>query len=240
MQVEIWSDVVCPWCYIGKRRFEKALAAFPHRDEVEVVWRSFELDPGAPEFVAGVPRLDNVQRLAEKYGVGRDRALEMTRHVSEIAETEGLGYDLEHAISGNTRAAHRILHAALHEGGPELQGAVKERLMRGYFGEGVDIGDPDELVRLAVEAGLDEAEARRVAHSDAYGDGVDADIAQAHAYGANGVPFFVLDRRYGISGAQPLEVFTQALARAWADRTPITIAPAGDDAASCGPDGCAV
>ncbi len=217
VQVEIWSDVVCPWCYIGRRRFERALAAFPHRDEVEVVWRSFELDPSAPEFTRGRPPVETVERLAQKYGVGRAGALEMTRHVTAIAAGEGLEYDLEHAVTGNTRSAHRLLHAALHEGGPELQGAVEERFLRGYFTERADVSDPDALVRLAAEAGLSEAEAARVAHGLAYADEVDADIAQAHAYGANGVPFFVLDRRYGISGAQPLEVFTRALAQAWAD-----------------------
>ncbi len=242
MQVEIWSDVVCPWCYIGKRRFERALAAFAHRDEVEVVWRSFELDPQAPEFVPGAPAVETLQRLSDKYGVGRDGALEMTRHVSGIAAGEGLTFDLEHSLSGNTRTAHRLLHAALHEGGPALQGAVKERLLRAYFTERANVADPDVVAPLATEAGLDEAEAQRVAHGDAYAAEVDADIAQAHAYGANGVPFFVIDRRYGISGAQPVELFTQALARAWADRAPITlVAPAasGSDAA-CGPVGCAI
>jgi predicted DsbA family dithiol-disulfide isomerase len=242
VQVEIWSDVVCPWCYIGKRRFERALAAFPHRDEVEVVWRSFELDPQAPEFVPGTPPVETVQRLAEKYGVGREGALEMTRHVTSVAAGEGLTFDLEHAVSGNTRTAHRLLHAARHEGGATLQGAVKERLLRGYFSERVDVGDPDALARLAAEAGMDEAQARRVAHDDAYAAEVDADIAQAQAYGANGVPFFVVDGRYGISGAQPVELFGQALARAWAERTSLTLVPPAADGAdhACGPDGCAV
>ncbi len=242
MQVEIWSDVVCPWCYIGKRRFESALAAFAHRDEVEVVWRSFELDPQAPEFVPGGAAVTTLQRLSDKYGVGRDGALEMTRHVTGIAAGEGLAFDLEHALSGNTRTAHRLLHAALHEGGPTLQGAVKERLLRGYFTERVDVADPDAAARLAVEAGLDEAEARRVAHGDAYAAEVDADIAQAHAYGANGVPFFVVDGRYGVSGAQPVELFAQALARAWAERAPISLVgpPSADTDAACGPDGCAI
>jgi predicted DsbA family dithiol-disulfide isomerase len=241
VQVEIWSDVVCPWCYIGKRRFERALAGFAHRDEVEVVWRSFELDPSAPPFEPARPPVETVDRLAQKYGVGRAGALEMTRRVTELAAGEGLAYDLEHAVAGNTRTAHRLLHAALHAGGPALQGAVKERLLQGYFTERVDVSDPDALVRLATEAGLSEDEAGRVAHGDAFADEVDADIAQAHAYGANGVPFFVLDRRYGISGAQPLEVFTQALAQAWADRAPLTIAgPGHDHDASCGPDGCAI
>ena len=241
VQVEIWSDVVCPWCYIGKRRFESALAAFAHRDEVEVVWRSFELDPQAARFVPGAPSVDTVQRLSDKYGVDRDKALEMTRHVTALAADEGLAFDLEHALSGNTRTAHRLLHAALRDGGSPLQGAVGERLFKAYFTERLNVADPDVAARLATEAGLDEAEARRVAHGDAYAAEVDADIAQAHAYGANGVPFFVVDGRYGISGAQPVELFAQALARAWAERSPLTVvAPAGDADASCGPDGCAI
>jgi predicted DsbA family dithiol-disulfide isomerase len=241
MQVEIWSDVVCPWCYIGKRRFERALAAFPHRDEVDVVWRSFELDPQAPEFVPGAPPVTTVQRLADKYGVDREGALAMTRHATSVAAGEGLAFDLDHAVSGNTRTAHRLLHAARHDGGAVLQDAVKERFLRGYFTERADVSDPAVLARLATEAGLDDAEARRVAHGDAHAAEVDADIAQAHAYGANGVPFFVVDGRYGVSGAQPTELFTQALARAWAQRAPLTLVPpaaAGD--AACGPDGCAV
>ncbi len=242
MQVEIWSDVVCPWCYIGKRRLERALAAFPHRDEVEIVWRSFELDPQAAEFVPGVPPVDTVQRLSDKYGVGRDGALRMTRQVTTVAAGEGLAFDLEHALSGNTRTAHRLLHAALHDGGAALQGAVKERLLQGYFTERVNVAVPDAAARLAVDAGLDEAEAQRVAHGAAYAAVVDAVIAQAHAYGANGVPFFVVDGRYGVSGAQPVELFAEALARAWADRAPITlVAPAGAGAdTACGPDGCAI
>ena len=240
MQVEIWSDVVCPWCYIGKRRLERALAAFPHRDEIEIVWRSFELDPQAPAFVPGVPPVETVQRLSDKYGVDRDQALEMTRHVTTIAADEGLSFDLEHALSGNTRTAHRLLHAALHEGGPALQGAVKERLLQGYFTERANVADPDAATTLATEAGLDEAEAGRVAHGDAYAAEVDADIAQAHAYGANGVPFFVIDGRYGISGAQPVELFTQALARAWAERAPITLVTPAASGEACGPDGCAI
>ncbi len=241
MQIEIWSDVVCPFCYIGKRRFERALAAFPHRDDVQVVWRSFELDPGAPEFVPGRRPVTTVERLADRYGVSSAEALRMTQQVSQLAAGEGLAFDLEHAVAGNTRTAHRLLHAALDDGGPALQGAVSERFLRGYFTERVDVSDPDALVRLAAEAGLDEPKARQVVQGDAYADQVDADIAQARAYGANGVPFFVLDGRYGISGAQPLEVFTRTLGRAWADRAPLILAsPAGDDGTSCGPEGCAV
>jgi predicted DsbA family dithiol-disulfide isomerase len=241
MRIDIWSDVVCPWCYIGKRRLERALAAFPHRDEVEIVWRSFELDPGAAAFEPGTPPVSTVQRLADKYGVDHARALEMTRHATAVAAGEDLQFDLEHAVSGSTRTAHRLLHAALHDGGPALQGAVKERLLRGYFTERAAVADPDAVAALAAEAGLDATRAREVAHGDAYAAEVDADIAQAHAYGANGVPFSVVDGRYGVSGAQPVELFAQVLERAWSERPPIALVTPADGAqAACGPDGCAI
>ena len=254
MQVEIWSDVVCPWCYIGKRRFERALAAFPHAGEVEVLWRSFELDPDAPAHEPGRPPVDLVATLGAKYGGGRERVLQMIGHVSQVAAEEGLEYDLEHARGGTTRPAHRLLHAALHEGGPALQSALKERLMRAYFTQRLHVADPAVLVRLAGEAGLDETVAREVLAGDAYGTEVDADVALARSFGATGVPFFVVDRRYGISGAQPLEVFTRTLEQAWAEHRPLqvvgaagTSAGAGAAGASqrsddpaCGPDGCAI
>ncbi len=191
-----------------------ALAAFPGRDEVEVVWRSFELDPGAPAFDPRTPPVPLLDRLGQRYGGGRAGALEMVRHVTGLAAAEGLTYDLERATSGSTRTAHRLLHAALAEGGPTLQGAVGERFMRGYFGERVHVADPDQLVPLAVEAGLAEDVAGRVAFSQEYWEAVDADIAQAHAYGITGVPFFVVDGRYGVSGAQPAELLAQVLERA--------------------------
>lgn len=218
VKVEIWSDVVCPWCYIGKRRFERALAAFEHRDEVEVRWRSFELDPRAPR--AGDE--DQVQRLARKYGMTRDEALAAQARVTGVAAEEGLAYRLDVARPANTFDAHRLLHLAAEHG---VQGAAEERLFAAYFTEGRRIGDPDTLVALAGEAGLDVAAARNVLQGDAYADAVAGDEREAAELGISGVPFFVIDRRYGVSGAQPADLIRSALERAWADAHQVT--PAG-------------
>jgi len=218
MQVEIWADVVCPWCYIGKRRFERALEGFAHRDDVEVVWRSFQLDPGAAPYDPGRPQVDHATELGSKYGGGREAGLRMIAQVTQVATGEGLDVDLAGARGGNTRTAHRLLQAALATGGPQLQSAMSERFMRGYFVQREPIADPDTLVRLAVDAGLDAEQAAAVASSDAHDAQVAADVAQAAAFGAGGVPFFVVDHRYAVSGAQPVEMFEQVLARAWAEQ----------------------
>lgn len=234
MQVEIWSDVVCPWCYIGKRRFETALARFPHRDAVEVVWRSFELDPGAAARPAG----SVVDRLAAKYGMTEAQARATHARISGLAAAEGLTFRLDVAQPGNTFDAHRLLHLAAERG---VQDAVKERLFRAYFSEGELIGDRDTLVGLVAEVGLDADEAERVLRDDAYVAEVRADEQEAAALGISGVPFFVLDRRYGVSGAQSPEVLLQALERAWADAHPIpTLTPVGVGAATCTDDACAI
>lgn len=234
MRIEIWSDVVCPWCYVGKRRLETALAGFEHRDEVEVVYRSFELDPTAPrhghELTTGV--------LARKYGRTEDEMRDMQQQLIEVAAQEGLALRLFDNVHTSTIDAHRLLHLALDEGGPALQRELKEALLAAYFVEAEDIGDHDVLRATAARAGLDDARATEVLASDEYAPAVEADITQARAYGATGVPFFVIDRRYGVSGAQPAEVFGQVLERAWADSRP-TLEMA-DGGAACGPDGCAV
>jgi predicted DsbA family dithiol-disulfide isomerase len=214
LSVEIWSDVVCPWCYIGKRRFESALAQFPHRDEVEVTWHSFELDQSAPASRTG-PR---VEMLAAKYGMSVEQAAAMHDQMTQTAAAEGLEFDFDNAKDGNTFDAHRLIHLAAEHG---VQDAAEERLMRAYFTEGEPIGDRETLIRLAAEIGLDAGEARRVLESDAYAGAVRADEDLAHRLGISGVPFFVIDRRYGVSGAQPAELLLQALERAWEelDRT---------------------
>jgi predicted DsbA family dithiol-disulfide isomerase len=204
MQVEIWSDVVCPWCYIGKRRFEAALARFEHHDEVEVRWRSFELDPGAPQ-ERTEPIVDH---LAAKYGTTREQAQAMLDRMTATAEGEGLQFRFDLARRGNTFDAHRLLHLAADRG---RQPAVKERLMAAYFTEGRPIGDVDTLVSLAGEAGLDEAEVNQTLTGDAYADAVRDDEAQARELGITGVPFFVIDRAYGVSGAQAAEVLLEVL-----------------------------
>jgi predicted DsbA family dithiol-disulfide isomerase len=233
VQVEIWSDVVCPWCAIGKRRFEAALAGFEHADDVEVVWRSFELDPTAPAEVAG----SATDRLAEKYGVPVEQAEAMQARVVEQAAGEGLDFRFERSRPGNTVDAHRLLHLAKDRG---VQGAVKERLLLAYFTDGERIGDRATLARLGAEAGLDEAEAAEVLASDRYLAEVRADQAEARELGIQGVPFFVLDRRYGVSGAQPVEVLGQALRQAYAESEPLRLVGGAAHADDCADGACAV
>ncbi|WP_415954178.1 DsbA family oxidoreductase [Streptomyces sp. KLOTTS4A1] len=233
MRVEIWSDIACPWCYIGKKRFEDGLAAFAHRDDVEIVHRSFELDPNRAKGETA-PVID---LLAKKYGRSLDEARAMEEHVAANAHDEGLGYLTEGRDHGNTFDIHRLLHLAKDRG---RQDALLDLAYRANFAEERSVYDPEVLLALAVEAGLDETEAREVlADEGAYADAVRADEREAAELGASGVPFFVLDRRYGISGGQPAEVFTQALQQAWGERPPLAVI-GQDDADACGPEGCAV
>jgi predicted DsbA family dithiol-disulfide isomerase len=201
LKVEIWSDVVCPWCYIGKRRFEAAVEQFD--GEVEVTWRSFELDPGAP----AVREHTATEHLAAKYGMSHEQAEASHAQMTALAAQEGLEYHFERARGGNSFDAHRLIHLATANG---LQDEAMERVMRGYFTEGMAIGDRDVLIALAAELGLDGA----ALEGDEYGDAVRADEELARRIGIQGVPFFVLDRRYGVSGAQPAELLLQALEKA--------------------------
>jgi predicted DsbA family dithiol-disulfide isomerase len=213
VEVEIWSDVVCPWCYLGKRRFEQALASFEHRDKVQVTYRSFQLDPAAP---AGITR-PTVDMLAQKYGMSAAQAEQAQRQMEQRAAADGLTFRMSGLRSGSTRDAHRLLQLAKASGRQEQ---LMERLQRAYFTEQDSIFDHDSLTRLAVEAGLDRGAVTQVLDSDQYADHVDTDRAMAQALGANGVPLFVIDRRYGISGAQPAETITGVLERAWAEAGP--------------------
>jgi predicted DsbA family dithiol-disulfide isomerase len=234
MRIEIWSDVVCPWCYIGKRRLEKALAAFPHAADVEVVYRSFELDPSAPT----VPTETVAEALGRKYGGGPEAGRAMVDRTEAVAAEEGLLFRHHQSLHVRTVDAHRLLHLALAQGGPALQARLKEALLSAYFVETENVADHDTLARIAIENGLDERRVAEVLASDEYADDVEADIREAAALGATGVPFFVVDRKYGVSGAQPTEVFGQVLERAWAEAHPVLEMTAGADA--CGPDGCAL
>lgn len=209
LRIDVWSDLVCPWCAIGNRRLERALEQFPHREAVEVVWHSFELDPSAPPVHEG----DHVQHLADKYGRSRAEAEAMVQRVIDLAAQDGLTLRLMQARAGNTFDAHRLLHFAAERG---LEPAVRQRLFRGYMTEGEPIGQRDVLVRLAAEAGLPADETRAVLESDRYADDVRDDEAAAQAIGIGGVPFFILGGRLGISGAQPVELFVRALDQAWA------------------------
>ncbi|MBW3621053.1 MAG: DsbA family oxidoreductase [Actinobacteria bacterium] len=236
MQVEIWSDVMCPWCAVGKARFEQALAAFPHADEVEVRWRSFELDPDAPEEKDG----EYVSLLASKYGTSPDEAQGMVDTMTATAAAEGLDFRFDRVRPGNTFDAHRLLHLAADRG---LQHELKDRFLTAYLTEGEAVGRPDVLQRLASEVGLDEVEVKEVLAGDAYADAVRADERQAMTYGIRGVPFFVLDGRLGVSGAQPAEVLLGALTQAHGQAHPLAMHDhaAGDDHGDACADGsCAV
>jgi predicted DsbA family dithiol-disulfide isomerase len=233
IRIDVWSDVVCPWCYVGKRRLERALAAFPHKDEVEIVHRAFQLDPSAPR-----DRTEPVlEHLAAKYGTSVEQARTMQARVSQIAAGEGLEYHLDRTLSGNTFDAHRVLKLARERG---REAEVLERFYRAYFTEAQSLFDAPSLARIAAEAGLDPAEVERVLAGDTYADEVEAARYEAGKLGANGVPFFVVGGRYGISGAQPLELFEQVLERAWADAHPAALTPIGGDAETCADDSCAL
>jgi predicted DsbA family dithiol-disulfide isomerase len=230
MQVEVWSDVVCPWCYIGKRKLETALSRFAHADQVEVVWRSFQLDPSIPEGHTE----ETLPALAAKYGRSVEEMAGQMRRVEEVAAAEGLQYDLARGVSGNTLLAHELTHLAAEHG---LGGAMEERLMHANFEEHRSVFDVDALVPLAVEVGLDEAEVRAALADRRFLPAVRADIETARALGATGVPFFVVDRAYGAAGAQPAETLLQLLERAWADSHPLVTVPAAE---GCEDGSCAV
>lgn len=210
MQVEIWSDVVCPWCYLGRRHLELALEGFAHRGEVEVTYRSFELDPAAP---AGVTT-PTVEMLASKYGMTVAQANDAQRQMEQRAAQRGLTFRMDGLRSGSTRDAHRLLQLAKARG---RQAEVAESLHRAYFTEQGSVFDHAALADLAADAGLDRDEAVAVLAGEEYARDVDADEAMARSLGVTGVPFFVFNRRYAVSGAQPPELLAQALERAWAE-----------------------
>ncbi|CAM5648540.1 DSBA oxidoreductase [Streptomyces spiroverticillatus] len=231
LRVEIWSDVACPWCYVGKARFEKGLEAFAHRDGVEVVHRSFELDPNRAK--GDVEQV--VDMLAKKYGRTPEQVRAMEETVASNAHAEGLAYVTEGRDSGSTFDIHRVLHLAKERG---LQSELLDLAYRTNFAETASVFDDEVLVGIAVRAGLEEAEVRAVlADPTAYADAVRADEREAAELGANGVPFFVFDRRYGVSGGQPAEVFTQALEQAWQGRSPLVQVATAADGETCDVDG---
>lgn len=194
MKIEIWSDVVCPWCYIGKRRLEAALERFD--GDVELEWRSFELNPQAPR----TPEKPLDESLADKYGVSLSKARKMLDQMTQTAADEGLELDFESAQGGNTFDAHRVLHFAKEHG---VQTEMKERLFSAYMTEGRPISDRDELAELAGEVGLEIDSVREMLESEAYEEDVRKDEAEAREVGVRGVPFFLIDGEYGVSGAQP-------------------------------------
>lgn len=230
MDIEIWSDIACPWCYVGKRRFEAALEQFEHREQVTVTWRSFELDPEAPAERAG----DRAEHLARKYGMSVEQARQAERQMTETAAGEGLDFRLDISRGGNTFDAHRLVHLARAHG---LQDAMKERLLRAYFSEGKLVSDREALARLAEEVGLPVEEVRQTLASDSYAEEVREDERTANSFGITAVPTFVVDRSLGASGAHPPEALLDLLRQGW-DRRPRLAAAVAADGESCGVDGC--
>lgn len=227
MKVKVWSDVVCPWCYIGKRRFESALEQFD--GDVEVEWMSYELDPGAPT----EPKLPLDEALARKYRTSVGEARSMMDRITDAAAEEGLDFDFSKAKGGNTFDAHRVIHFAKEEG---LGDAMKERLLLAYFNQGLAIHDHEVLADLAAEVGLDREAAAAVLTDGTFGAEVRQEEAEAMEIGVRGVPFFVVEGRYGVSGAQTPETFLQVLQKA-ASESKLQVVGGADE---CGPDGCAV
>ncbi|HSN12414.1 MAG TPA: DsbA family oxidoreductase [Propionibacteriaceae bacterium] len=241
MRIDIWSDIACPWCYIGLARFDRVLAAFPHADEVDVTLHSFQLDPTLPESYDGT----ETQYLAESKGLPEAQVREMFSHVQSAAAPEELRLDFDTIKVANSRRAHRLLHAA-QDADPSgrTAWALEAALFKAHFTDGETISDTDTLVRLAASVGLDEDLARDAVDSDILDLEVAADIQEAASYGIRGVPFFVFEEKYGISGAQPAEVFEGALAQVWDELHPVEPArslitvPGAADAEACGPEGC--
>lgn len=233
MKIEIWSDIACPWCYIGKVRFEKALAQYEHKDDVNVVWRSFQLQPDAPK----VNPPATVEHLMQRYGRTHEQVQDMLRNVTEVAAGEGLEYQLEEAVAANTLDAHRLTKLGEAKG---VGKAVMERVMQAYQSEGANVADEDTLVRLGTEAGLNEADVRAMLASDDFVDEFHADLDRGRAFGVSGVPFFVIDEQHGVSGAQPTEFFLSALQQLGPQRPKLNMVGAAADDAACGPDGCEI
>jgi predicted DsbA family dithiol-disulfide isomerase len=236
VKVEIWSDVVCPWCYVGKRQFEVALSRFRHADQVEVEWRSFELDPNSPTRI-GMPMSRILQR---KYGMTEDQAEAANERMTGLAAGVGLEFHLDHCQAGNTFDAHRLLHLAATRG---LGDAMKERLFAAYFTEGQSVGDHPTLAALAAEVGLDPEVVATALRGDDFAAEVRHDEARASSLGVSGVPFFVIDEAFGISGAQPADVLLEAMERAWSESHPVAVISGpgpGADGPVCSDGSCAV
>src|ERR1700749_2246126 len=231
MEIEIWSDVACPWCYVGKRRFEAALEQFEHRDDVTITWRSFELAPEAPPEREG----DRAENLASKYGMSLEQARQAEAQMTQTAAGEGLDFRFDVARAGNTFDGHRLGNLAKAHGG---QDARKERLIQAYFSEGELISDHETLTRLAGEIGLPEDEVREMLASDRYAAEVREDERAAHSFGIGAVPTFVIDRQLGASGAHPPEQLLSLLRQGWAQRKPPVGVVLDADGEACGADGC--
>lgn len=219
MKVEIWSDIVCPFCYIGKRKFEKAVEDFEAKDKVEIVWRSFQLDPD----MQYMPGQSVHEYLGKRKGVSTEQGRQMNDAMTKMAAEVGLEYHFDKAIINNTLDAHRLLHMAKTKG---LQNEMKERLFRAYYTEGKNIGDKETLVELGAEVGMEAGETREMLRAETYKKEVLQDQQAAVQVGARGVPFFVFNDKYAVSGAQPTEVFAQVLNKVWQEEKPVAVGEA--------------
>jgi predicted DsbA family dithiol-disulfide isomerase len=209
--IDVWSDVVCPWCFIGKRRLEKALTQFGHKDEIVIRHRAFQLQPDAGETIP------TIKLLAEKYHVSPDQVKEMQANVCAVADGEGLCYNLDDTLSGNTFDAHRLLLWAATIGKEQ---ELLEAMYSSYFEKSLPLFAHQDLVAVAQSVGISPVDAMNILESDQYITAVNEDRELASRLGATGVPFFVIDMKYGISGAQPLEAFVETLNAAWEERSP--------------------
>ena len=231
MRIDIWSDVVCPWCAIGKAHLEEALSQFSHADQVAIRWHSFELDPSAPPVRSG----NYAGMIAKKYGMDLEQAQAMVDQMTARGEDVGVDFRFDRVQPGNTFDAHRVIHLGGIRG---VQDQVKSRMLRGYLSDGEAIGLPEVVHKLGVEAGLDPDEVTAVLETDAFADDVRADELLASQLQVTGVPFFVFDGRLAVAGAQPPEVLLEVLERAWSDREPqLEIIAEGE---VCGPEGCEI
>jgi predicted DsbA family dithiol-disulfide isomerase len=233
LRVDIWSDIACPWCYVGKRRLEAAVSRLPEaeRSQIDIIWRAFELDPQAPR--ERDRRQSYAERISQKYGTPIGQAQARITSLTQLAKADGLDLDFDRIRPGNTFDAHRLLHLAAENG---VQDAVKERFLHAYLSEGEAIGDRNVLQRLGTAAGLAADEVASVLNGDRYAAEVRADEERARELGINGVPFFVFDERLAVSGAQPVELLVRALRQAFAAHIANPAALA--EGAACGPEGC--
>ena len=233
MKIELWSDFACPFCYIGKKRFEKALNNFPHKDQVEVIYKSYQLNPNAPKVMKG-RAIDN---FAKGHSMSVEKAKERFNMFKEQANSVGLTYDYDNIQMTNSFDAHRLSKWANQFG---LEAKLTERLMKAYFTDGLNIADIDILVTIADEVGLSKEDAKKVLESKDYGDQVVNEINEGRQIGVQGVPFFVLNRKYGVSGAQPVEYFTQVMEKLWEEEKPFEELITERNGHTCDDEGCTI
>lgn len=232
MRVDIWSDIACPFCYMGKAQFDLAVKDFAHKDELEVVYHSFQLDPTLPRDYGGSVH----EMLAKKLGKTSDEAKALNDSVSKQADTYGLAYDMDKLIVTKTEDAHRLTHFAAAN---DKQAEAASRIYRAYFSEGKHVGDHEVLADLAADIGLDRDEALQILQSDQYKDAVAADMAQAGQLGISGVPFYVINQKYGLSGAQGEKTFSDVLQKAWHEDHPLQMV-GNTEGATCADGSCTV